>query len=443
MNETARPSAFRSAVISICAVLASFGLVCAICTRSGAGTSPAVLAAALSVGLMRRAAPLHLRELLVKFISLPLIALAAGLVGLALIKAPPLGAAVFTAGIAISIWLRNFGDRSAAIGRTVALPLMTILVVPVHAGAAAFVVAAGAVAFIATTAATWIAQRLKLVPKERHMQRVRNAREGAKMPVATRMALQMAVALALAFTIGMLLFPTHWPWTVLTAFIVCSGAVGRGDAIYKALLRLAGAIAGTLAAAIVAFVVFPSPQIYAGSVFLVLFFGIWLRQINYVYWAASATLVFALLQGAHGAGALELFALRIAGIITGALCAIAAVWFVLPIHTGQVVRRRLAEALGALREALSAAPGDPNRSEHLAALDHHAEQLRRVAPSVRLHRAIFSRKNSGEHPATLIERVYLLLAHARMPDPDRAGARAEMRDIGAILRGSKDGNQSG
>ena len=47
------------------------------------------------------------------------------------------------------------------------------------------------------------------------------------------MALQMGVALSAAFAIGLLFFPQHWGWSVLTAFIVCSGARGRGDAAYK------------------------------------------------------------------------------------------------------------------------------------------------------------------------------------------------------------------
>jgi uncharacterized membrane protein YccC len=39
------------------------------------------------------------------------------------------------------------------------------------------------------------------------------------------MALQMAVALSAAFAAGFLVFPDHWGWCVLTAFIVCSGAL--------------------------------------------------------------------------------------------------------------------------------------------------------------------------------------------------------------------------
>jgi len=205
------------------------------------------------------------------------------------------------------------------------------------------------------------------------------------------MALQMLVALALAFAVGMPLFGRHWPWVVLTAFIVCSGAVGRGEAIYKGLQRFAGAIGGTLVAALVARVALHGIA-SAVVIFIVLFLGIWLREVNYAYWAACATLIFALLQGSQGVDPVPLFALRVTAIIAGTLCAIAATWFVFPMKTELVVRRRVAAA----RDALLADAGSRDLRFHLAQLD-------RVAPPVRLHRRVFGERKDGKHPATLID----------------------------------------
>ena len=106
-----------SALVSIAAVLASFGVMYAVCVRLGINASPAIMAAALAMGMMRRAERLDLKALLLKCISLPLVALVAGAVGLALLKAPALGAALFTGGIALSILLRRYGPRAAALGR--------------------------------------------------------------------------------------------------------------------------------------------------------------------------------------------------------------------------------------------------------------------------------------------------------------------------------------
>lgn len=215
------------------------------------------------------------------------------------------------------------------------------------------------------------------------------------MSVPTRMALQMFVALALAFAIGALAFPAHWSWVVLTAFIVCSGAVGRGDAIYKGALRVAGAIGGTVVAAVVSRFIPPSGVIDAAFIFVVLFLGMWLRQVNYAYWAACATLIFALLQGSQGANAGPLLALRVAGIVVGALCAIVATWFVFPIRTELVVRRRVADARAALRDVQRGVGGHDLR--------HHLGRLEGVAPPVRLHRTLFGAKGETPHPATLID----------------------------------------
>ncbi len=213
----------------------------------------------------------------------------------------------------------------------------------------------------------------------------------AQLTVQTRMALQMLVALGLAFAVGMFAFPQHWSWVVLTAFIVCSGAVGRGDAIYKGLLRLGGAIGGTLVAAAVSRIPLNGVE-NATLIFVVLFFGIWLRNINYAYWAACATLIFALLQGSAGVDPLPLFAIRVVAIVVGALCAVAATWFVFPIRTEHVVRRRVGDALRALKEGA----GTRDLRDHLRHLD-------RVAPPVRLHRAIFGERESTKHPATLLD----------------------------------------
>jgi 5-amino-6-(5-phosphoribosylamino)uracil reductase len=213
----------------------------------------------------------------------------------------------------------------------------------------------------------------------------------ARLSVQTRMALQMLVALALAFTLGMVAFGQHWAWVVLTAFIVCSGAVGRGDAIYKGVLRLAGALAGTLVAAAVSRLSRNGIE-SATLIFVALFFGIWLRNINYAYWAACATLIFALLQGSAGIDPLPLFAIRLLAIVAGALCAIVATWFVYPIQTEALVRKRVGEA----RDALRAGAG-------VRELHFHLAQLERVAPPVRLHRRVFGEREDGRHPATLIE----------------------------------------
>ena len=419
----------------------------AVCVGLGINASPAVMAAALAMGMMRRAEHLDLKALLLKCISLPLVALVAGSVGLALLKAPLLGAVLFTGGIAVSILLRKYGPRAAALGRLVALPFITILVVPVRVEgipgrwlAPLLIIAAGVAALLCSALVSWLATRLGVQLEEEGPRAPTQQRSGqpGQVHIATRMALQMAAALGLAFAIGMILFPAHWFWVVLTAFIVCSGAVGRGDAIYKGIQRLGGAIGGAVVAAAVSYIVFPGPASYAAAVFGVLFIGIWLRQLNYAWWAAAATLVFALLQPPHEGGIVPLLGARVVCIVVGALCAVAATWFIYPIHTEQLSRRRVADALGALREHLPHASGSPEHQASLAVLARHAAELERVAPPVRLHRTVFRPASPDEHPAGWIELMHGLLKQVRAGDFDRAQVGAEMRRLGAILKGGKE-----
>ncbi len=439
--------AFYSALASVSAILASFGLMYGVCVRFGINASPAIMAAALAMGMMRRAERLDLKALLLKCISLPLVALVAGSVGLALLKAPLLGAVLFTAGIAVSILLRKYGPRAAALGRLVALPFITILVVPVRVEgipgrwlAPLLIIAAGLAALLCTTLISWLATRLGVQLEEEAPRTPTPERPGqpGQVHIATRMALQMAAALALAFAIGMLVFPAHWFWVVLTAFIVCSGAIGRGDAIYKGIQRLGGAIGGAAVAAAVSYIVFPGPASYAAAVFGVLFIGIWLRQLNYAWWAACATLVFALLQGPQQAGIVPLLGARVVCIVVGALCAVAATWFIYPIRSEQLIRRRIADALGALREHLPHKSGSPEHQASLAVLARHTAELERVAPPVRLHRTVFRPASPEEHPAGWIDLMHGLLKQVRAGDFDRAQVSAEMRRLGAILKGDKE-----
>lgn len=421
-------AAFFNALRALTAVLCAFLATYAFCVRAGSGPAPAILSAALCVGLMRHTGELTLQSLARKLVTLPVVALTAGFVGLAFVRAPWLGASLFVGGVTLSVALRGFGERGASIGRAIALPLLTMLVVPVAIDARAgiavttlLVVVAAVLAMLSATALSYatssVQEAKKARPERKH--------SGGGMSVPAKMACQMLVALALAFAVGMTAFPAHWPWVVLSAFIVCSGAVGRGDAVYRALLRLTGAIGGTFAAALVALVTLPGPTAYAALVFVVLFAGIWLRQINYAFWAACATLIFALLQGAHAEDQAALFGLRVLCIFIGALCGVAAVWFVYPIRTEQVVRRRIADALIAMREALDGAPLDA---------EYHTAELQRAAPPVRLHRAVFGAKDPDDHPAAWIDRAHALLRRMSVPGFDRAAAGAEMRKLGDSIR---------
>ena len=432
--------------MTIAAAAASFCTVFALCNALGTSTQPSVVAAILAIGMSRRPPATGGRERWAIPLVVAGVALVAVAIGSLMRTLPLLGAAVFVAGMFLSIWLRNFGDRERRLGAIVALPLVAMLVVPPlgapgRAGLGAELIAivcAGVVPLAFVLAFGWIAKRAGLPPPTAEPVVARKNERGpsAALSIPTRMALQMAVALSLAFAVGFVAFPEHWGWAVLTAFIVCSGARGRGDAAYKGALRLAGALAGTLAAAVLALLWAPSGVAEAVAIFVVLFFGLWWRSASYAYWACAMTLVLAML--AHTSGRIDLGALelRLLAILAGAVCAVAATWFVFPIKTTDVIRRRLADALTSLDDLVThahAAHGEP--SAQLVAFESHLGQLDAVATPARLHRIV---ADHPEHPSRWIDALTELRQHAydfAASDAPADRHRAEIRKaIGASRR---------
>jgi hypothetical protein len=441
------------AAVTLAAVVASFCTMWYVCAAVGAQPQPPILAAILAIGLGRRDRAATFAEAALACLRIAGVALAATGVGWLLHAIPIVGAAVFVAGMFLSVWLRDFGERGRALGSLVALPLVAMLVVPVAPTPApggplvdlALAIGAGVVALAFSTAIQWIARRFGIIASAGRSA-ISAPSASVRRPGMTptiRMALQMAVALALAFAVGFLVFPGHWGWTVLTAFIVCSGARGRGDAVYKAVLRLIGALSGTIAAAVLAHAWAPSGIAEAVTIFAILFFGLWLRDVNYAYWACSTTLILALLAHADSGFALGLLALRLGAIFVGALCAVVATWFVFPIRTEAIVRRRLADALVAFDEfVVHAHLPEPERSEKRAVFEQRIAHLDEVSPPLRWHRQLFARGRDDNHPARwielasgLCERANALEASGDVPLPQATRIR---RAIGISRRAIAD-----
>lgn len=359
---------------------------------------------------------------------------------------PAVGAVAFVVTMFLSIWLRNFGARARGAGPTIATPLVALLVVPAPAAAPggplvdlAFVIAVGIVSLAFVTAVRRIAPRVGATNgSEDATPEPNDPVERRGLSVPTRMALQMAVALSAAFVAGSIVFPGHWAWTVLTAFIVCSAARGRGDAAYKGVLRLAGAFAGTLAAATLAHVWAPAGLGEAALIFAILFAGVYLREVGYAYWAGCMTLILAMLSRSSDGVDLALLGVRFEAILTGAVCAVAAAWFVFPIRTEAVIRRRLAGVLRALDDLVAPATlSEDERSGELASFERRMSELENVAPPVRLQRRIFGAATAPEHPARWIDLASDVRVHARgltvTGGPGRKGG-AVRRAIGASRR---------
>jgi uncharacterized membrane protein YccC len=187
----------------------------------------------------------------------------------------------------------------------------------------------------------------------------------------------MAAALAASFVVGYLFFPSHWSWIVLTALIVNSGNRGRQDVVYKSALRVLGAAAGTLLAMAVSSQAAVHGATAATLILACVFLGVWLRPLGYGWWALFVTLALALLQALQAPEPQSLAFLwqRLMEIAIGALLGLGAAWFVYPIRSTDVLRRRLADALAAMGEAMDPQT-DTRRGDAIVAAIAQVEQLR-------------------------------------------------------------------
>lgn len=434
-----------AAVVTMLAALATLACALAIAPEPG----PAVLAVVLCLSFSRSHLDHDLRGRLEAAVALPLVGLVAVGVGSLLHHMPWVGAAVFVAGMFVSIWVRRFGLMARRAGSLIALPFVVILttphVPPRHAG---HLMAILVPIIVALLALVWVAafqaaaRRLGVLPPVRKAAApaaVPAPAEGSLHPSAsTRMAIQMAVALAASFLVGYFFFSERWAWIVLTAFIVNSGNRGRLDVAYKSVLRVAGAAAGTVAALTLAIHVGSHDVTTAALILAAVFLGLWLRPLNYAWWALFITIALALLQGFSGATPQAILWPRLEEIVIGAVIGVAAAWLVYPVKSTAVLRRRIADALAALSEALDPATEERKPDAFVAALD----QVEQVAPAFRASRLLTPWLKTV-HPADWIDALFacrdsamVLVNEGATPGEVRKGvgaARKALREPETLL----------
>lgn len=441
--------ALREAIVTMLAALAT--MFCALALDPEPG--PAILAIVLCVSLSRSQLDRDRRGRWEAAVTLPAISLGALGVGLLLLHAPWLGAALFVIAMSLSIWLRRFGPLVRRAGSLIALPFVVILTTPYMPTTRVSPTTALALPIVvALLALFWVtlfhvaARRLHWLspaPIQTKDARAPVPRTSSLRPIAsTRMAIQMAIALAVAFVVGYAVFADRWAWIVLTAFIVGSGNQGRLDVAYKSVLRVLGAGAGTLFA--LAFAGHRASDTATVTLMLAaVFMGIWLRPLGYAWWALFVTLALALLQGFEGPSAGQILSLRLEEIVIGAIIGVAAAWFVLPVRSTSVLRLRIADALAALGEAL-----DPSNTTRQP--DNFVMAMNRVdsvAPAFRASR-LLARRFRTVQPAdwvdTLIrcrEPAVALIENGETPGSVRkavGAARKAMREPQDIQQALQD-----
>ena len=399
-------TSLAQAVVTMLAILATI----AVCLLIAPEPGPAILGAMLCLTLSRSQLERDWRGRLEAAIALPFIGLISAGVGLLLLDLRILGAIVYVLGIFLSIFLRRFGPVPRRIGALLALPFIALLVAPnpvpstVHGGWAILVpalVALVAFAFVTVFQVAAIGIRMLPRPLPAPPEPVPAEPVPAETPTAperrvildatTKLALQMALSLALAFTIGFLFFADRWTWIVLTVVVVAVGNTGRADVLYKGVQRLAGAAVGTVVALLgLTLPALGGPNLPTVIALLaIVFVAVFLRPFAYVWWALFFTLALTLLQsfGTASTSAVgPLLGERLEEILLGTALALLVAWFVLPLRSENTVRRRIAIVLAALQTRLAEQTPETARE-----LGDAQKQLARVAAPYLAWRRVFRR----------------------------------------------------
>ncbi len=456
------------------ATLASFGTALAIKHEERLSTSVVILAVALALSMGRhgqRSVRRTAKGRLVAIIMVPLVAVGANEIGTRIFRQPDLGDALFVLAVSATIWARRLGPATRQVATLATFPLVAMLIVPApivevngSAGDARWwsaVVALVALGWVRGTRA--LAERAGIiaaapvpvpvpVPATQRTApvagRASSTSSARRMVSSDKMAIQMAAALGAAFVVGRGLFGSHWTWVVLTAFIVSSGNRGRGDVVYKAALRLAGACVGTLGATALTGVFAPGDRWAIVVIFAVLAVALWLRSISYAYWAAGMTAALALLYGYYGEGGIGLLGDRLEGILAGAALAVSAAWILWPVRTTDVLRRDTALALAALDgylaglgEDLAGALTRQHEFQHAAeTLAQTGTPLRALPPPLRSHFPYLAAVRALERCAAELPSITALVAERGPGSHDhehlkhlRAGIREMRRANGQRL----------
>jgi len=396
----------RRASVAMAAVLATYACALLVEHQAGLHVDIVILAIVLAMTTARIQRAAGPADRLIGLAVLPAAAVAAAAISRLMSVYPAAGDALFVAGMFASIWVRRFGPRATRAGTLLMAPLVAVLILPqsgLPGPGSLWVAVIALIAFIWVSAFQLFAYHAGLAappPAPAVARPPVGAGARKRILVSTRMALQMAAALAAAFAVGRAIWPDHWAWVVLTAFIVCSGARGRGDVVLKGALRGAGAAAGTVVATAVAGTFGPHAGASVVVMFAALTVATWLREFSYAWWAASVTAVLSLLYGWFGQAPGGLLETRLEGIAVGAALGIAASWLILPVRTGDVARRRAADALAALSGVLTADLTDPDALRHRQdAFQRAVVSLGQIAPPLRAQRLLLTPLR-GARPGT-------------------------------------------
>lgn len=228
--------------------------------------------------------------------------------------------------------------------------------------------------------------------------------------VTTRQAVQATAGAAFALVLGQLISPERWYWAVGATWWVFVNTTSRGETLVRGFRRVLGTVIGIGLGLFVAVplegAALPSAVVVAACVFGIFYTA----AVSYTWMMLCVTVLAELLYGLLGVLTPGLLALRLAETGIGALGAVLAVLFVLPVTTHLTtdawIQRALrcvhactAEAAARLRGVAGADP-----APHVAELEQLLARVRlSVAPLVHPLNPMLGRKRRARRVVALLD----------------------------------------
>jgi hypothetical protein len=427
----------RTAATTMAAVLASFFSAWGIESAAHLHTNVVVLAVMLAMQFGRSHRAPDRRGDVLGVLILVFVSVATVGVGWLMLHVEWLGDSLYVLAISFGIWIRRFGGRVRRAGTLLTLPFIALLVAPAGPGFdASHLLWNALIAIIATAWVLifrWLALRGNVLtrrigpPPELSI-----TRKGPESPTwsqrilpSTKLAVQMGLSLALAFLVGRQLFGAHWPWVVITAYVVAAANRGRAEVLHKSWQRIVGALIGTVVATLIGTLFDAGEHLAVVLIFVVLGVATWLRAASYAIYAGTVTAGLAFLYAYQGQSGVSVLVERLEAILCGAAIAVLIAWFVLPIRFRDVARRRIADALAVLSDYLTAARH--NQPEEVAAQAKRFGDamvlVEQLAPTLLVQGRL---SRDPTHPVVLLNRL-------RDIAPAVATLTAEAADRPAVL----------
>jgi hypothetical protein len=184
--------------------------------------------------------------------------------------------------------------------------------------------------------------------------------------ITTRQAVQATVGAAFALVVGQLVSGERWYWAVGATWWIFVNTTSRGETLVRGFRRVLGTVLGIGLGLLVA-VPLHGAAVPSAVLIAVCVFGIfYTAAVSYTWMMLCVTVLAELLYGLLGMLHPALLALRLAETGIGAVGAVLAVLFVLPVTTHRVtdawIQRALRSVHACTAEAAARLAGDPEAS---------------------------------------------------------------------------------